>query len=614
MDIKGLRVVRNFSNLGFVLGCNRGASLALGHYLVFLNNDTEVTVGWLDSLLDVFRNRPEACLVGSKLLNSDGTLQEAGGICWQDGSAWNFGRNQDPALPEFNYLRETDYCSGASIMIPRNLWIELGGFDRAYAPAYCEDSDLAFRVRRHGLKVFYQPQSVVVHHEGKSNGTDTSAGLKRYQVVNQVTFFERWKNELGASHWPNGTGVFHARDRSAKRPCLLMCDHYVPMFDRDAGSRTIYEYLKLFVEWGFNVKFLTDNFYPHEPYTTVLGQLGIEVLHGVYYRDNIQAWLRENGASFSYVFISRARVARNYLHAIKAATRAPIFFYGSDLHFMRMQIECEVLNKKMDEKVHEMREMEEAVLREVDVIYYPATFECDWVRERFPAKKVRELPIYVYPPGNDPAPVYAETKNLLFVGGFGHMPNRDALKWFVEHVLDEISTLLPTVRLNVVGSFIPPEILALQSERVHFFPDVSDAELSALYAQARICVVPLRYGGGVKGKVVDALYRRVPLVTTPIGGQGLSQIETVARISDSPALFAQHVVELYENREAWEQLSRSSRPYILERFSRETVIRMLALDIPEFRRPSNEVGDSSLEATRGVAAAFTSSSADRQIS
>ena len=188
----GLIYLRNESNCGFVRSCNLGAANARGEFLVFLNNDTEVTPGWLRALRETFDFEPEAGLVGSKLIFPDGRLQEAGGIIWRDGSGWNRGKGQDPAQPEFNYLRETDYCSAACMMMPTALFRTLGGFDSKYAPCYYEDTDLAFRVRRHGLKVLYQPTSEVIHYEGATGGTDLSSGAKRYQEVNRETFVKAW--------------------------------------------------------------------------------------------------------------------------------------------------------------------------------------------------------------------------------------------------------------------------------------------------------------------------------------------------------------------------------------------------------------------------------------
>src|SRR6478735_12459408 len=200
--IAGLRYSRNATNLGFVDTCNAGAALARGEYLVFLNNDTEVQPGWLDALVATFAQFPGTGLAGSMLVYPDGRLQEAGGLVFADGSAANYGRFGDPAHPLYGFARETDYCSGASLAVPRELFAQLGGFDVAFRPGYYEDTDLAMRVREQGLAVRYQPDSVVVHHEGISAGTDTGSGMKAAQVVNREKFLQRWRDTLRARHAP----------------------------------------------------------------------------------------------------------------------------------------------------------------------------------------------------------------------------------------------------------------------------------------------------------------------------------------------------------------------------------------------------------------------------
>src|SRR5262249_10095945 len=148
----------------------------------------------------------------------------------------------ESGLPEYNYAKDIDYASGASIAIRTQTWQQVGGFNELYVPAYCEDADLAFTLRKLGLPTMYAPFSTLVHHEGVSHGTDLATGIKAHQVVNQNRFCKRWRRVLEKEQYDNGRELFVARDRSRSRPHMLVIDHYVPQFDRDAGSRTLYEY------------------------------------------------------------------------------------------------------------------------------------------------------------------------------------------------------------------------------------------------------------------------------------------------------------------------------------------------------------------------------------
>lgn len=200
--IAGVTWLRNARNSGFIASCNRGAAQARGSVLVFLNNDTEVTPGWLDALLQNVQ-RQDVGMVGARLVYPDGRLQEAGGLVFADGSAWNYGRLARPDDPRYLHRRDADYCSGAAIAIERALFRQLDGFDTRYAPAYYEDTDLAMATRAAGLRVVCVP-ATVVHREGASAGTDVTRGMKAHQPINMRRFREKWRDQL-SSHAPVGS-------------------------------------------------------------------------------------------------------------------------------------------------------------------------------------------------------------------------------------------------------------------------------------------------------------------------------------------------------------------------------------------------------------------------
>ncbi|WP_162291212.1 glycosyltransferase [Pseudodesulfovibrio profundus] len=571
-------VVRNDENLGFLKNCNNAATHAEGDYLLFLNNDTQVMDGWLESLYQTMDADLAIAICGSKLVFPDGTLQEAGGILWRDGSAWNYGRGGDPEASQFNYVKEVDYISGASIMVRRLFWDEVGGFDERYVPAYCEDSDLAFEARKHGYKVVYQPKSVVVHFEGKSHGTDETAGLKAYQVTNNEKLVEKWRDVLERDHLPNGQDPVAARERSIGRKRVLYVDHYVPHFDQDAGSKTAFHYLKLLRESGMAVTFLGDNFARLEPYTEVLQQLGIEVLYGVDWFENWEQWFADNSHLFTHVFLNRPHVALKYVEAIRKYSDCKIVYYGHDLHFLREERRALQAEESPDNKeIQKIKEMELSICSQVDVCYYPSDVEVKVIQKELPEVLAKSVPAYIYDtPGGGGKPIQ-ERKGILFVGGFGHPPNIQAVQYFLDDILPHIEASGEDIPFYIVGSKTPDWLNRIGKPNVHVKGFVSEEELVELYGMCRLVVAPLLYGAGVKGKVVEALYYGVPVVTTSIGAEGLCATEAVI-VADGDKGFADKIVELHEDLHRIEKLSEGAHQFVQKYFTSKSVWQVLGED------------------------------------
>lgn len=567
----GITIINNEKNLRFLLNCNHAAGYAKGEYLVFLNNDTQVQKNWLVTLVNLMEADQTIGMAGSKLVYADGYLQEAGGIMWRDGSAWNYGHRNHPNDSEFNYVHEVDYISGAAIIIRHSIWKEIGGFDTRFAPAYCEDSDLAFEVRKHGYKVVYQPQSAVVHFEGISNGTDVNSGQKKYQIENQQKFFEKWKEELDQNHFENGSHVFLARDRSRNKKHILVIDHYVPQYDKDAGSKTTFMYLKMLVDKGYCITFLGDNFYQHEPYTSELQQMGILVLYGPKYAEGWQEWLRENLNYFDIIYMNRPHITIKYIDYVREHGRGKIIYYGHDLHFLRLKREYELSgDEKQLQESEEWLRKEFYIMEKADMNYYPSSVECDEIHKIKPSIPVRAITAYVY--SEFPQVNYqAENRSgLLFVGGFGHDPNLDAVLWFLDKIYPEVYRELKAP-FYIVGSKAPEAIKQITMEGVVVKGFVSEEELQRLYNSCRIAIVPLRYGAGVKGKVVEALYYGIPVITTSVGAEGIPGINDFSVICDTEEELISAIAEVYVNSSQLSEMSLKSQQYVRDKYCTEAV-------------------------------------------
>lgn len=578
--IHKIRVVRGDENFGFLGNCNNAVAHARGKYVVLLNNDTNVQKGWLSALVSTMKADSKAGMVGPKLLFEDGVLQEAGGIVWKDASGWNYGRGQSPDQPEFNYVRETDYISGACILFEKQVWDELGGFDERFKPAYYEDTDLAFQMRARGLKVLYQPESEVVHFEGVSNGTDVGSGIKKHQAINQEVFREKWRDVLEKEHFPNARNVFQARERSAAKRTVVFVDHYVPFYDKDAGSRSTYLYVKSMVDAGLNVKFVPANFFPHQPYTRSLQQLGVEVLLGEKYARSWKTWFSDNAQYIDVIYLHRPHITEDFVdHMTTLKPRPKLIYFGHDLHYLRTSREAELKgDKAVISDAADWKKRELAIFGKVDKVYYPSEVEVAEVKRVSPGTDVSAIPLYLLNTPDLSQYRHQERKGLLFVGGFGHPPNADAVLWFISEVMHSLVKEIPDICLHVVGSSVPDSIKNLANDHVKIHGFLSDEDLNALYQEIRVCVVPLRFGAGVKGKILEALQAGVPVSTTSIGAEGLPEAAEVMAIADEPGEMTRQLLALYNEPGECDRYLSKYQKYIEQNFSQAKVQEVITAD------------------------------------
>lgn len=562
--IDGLRYHLRAQNGGFIAACNDGASLATGQFLVFLNNDTIPQRGWLDALLDTFTAFPDTGLVGAQLIYPDGRLQEAGGVVFSDASAWNYGKFASPEDPRFSYMREADYCSGAAIAIGRQLFETLGRFDTRYAPAYYEDTDLAFAVRQAGLKVRYQPASRVVHREGVTSGTDTGAGVKAYQVRNAGIFAEKWRQAL-SHQLPNNVEP-SPRTLHHDRKQVLIVDTQTPCPDRDSGSLRLVNLMRVLQEEGAHVCFAPLDLAYVAGYTEALQASGVEVWHAPWVA-GFSDLLKRQGTRFDGIVLCRHATANALLPlARRHAPQAKLVFDTVDLHYLR---ELRGARMRQDPALERQalatRKVELAAMHAADLTLVVSPMEQEELSRQAPGVPVQVLS-NLHRITQQQVP-FSDRHGLLFVGGFHHPPNVDAMAWFIDAVLPLVHAREPGIALDVVG-MDPPEELKRAGQRAGVRIHGHVPDLDPLLGRARVSIAPLRFGAGVKGKVNQAMAHGLPVVATTTAVEGMHlQHETDVLIADDAQSFADAVLRLHADPDTWQRLAHHGLDNVRQHFS-----------------------------------------------
>ena len=247
--------------------------------------------------------------------------------------------------------------------------------------------------------------------------------------------------------------------------------------------------------------------------------------------------------------------------------RPKIIYFGHDLHFLRLERQHEVeRDPQLATEAAEWKQREFDIFQQVDLVYYPSEVEVSRIKQEMPELQVKAIPLYIFEEDGTEDYDPEERKDLLFIGGFNHTPNVDAVKWFIQQVFPQVSASLPDVKLHVVGSNMPGDINDLGGGNVIMHGFLEDEKLDALYSSIRLSVVPLRYGAGVKGKVLESMHKGVPVLTTSIGAEGIPQAEDCMCVSSIDE-YGASVIRLYEDGDELSRMSSSARLLIREHFS-----------------------------------------------
>ena len=364
-----------------------------------------------------------------------------------------------------------------------------------------------------------------------------------------------------------------------KEDSILIIDRWVPTYDKDSGSLRMFSLIDIFIDLGYKVTFLPDDLKKREPYVSEMQSKGIEVIYG---NINVSTYLEDNGKRFNYVILSRPEQAYKYISIVRACSPNSVVIYDTvDLHWLRFERASRVSNsKEFKERAKYYKSVELFNSSCSDVIFTVTHEEKELLLGENPELKIEVVP-NIHEVIEEVTP-YNLRKDIMFIGGFLHQPNEDAVFYFVEEILPIIKEEIPEVKFYVVGSDPTAKLLRLNSETVKVTGYVRD--IMQYFKNCKVFVSPLRYGAGMKGKIGQSMGYGLPVVTTTIGAEGIGLIhEENALIADEPKEFARETIRLYQDKILWEKLSRNSINHIKNNYSKEVLKERIRILLDKYK-------------------------------
>ena len=355
------------------------------------------------------------------------------------------------------------------------------------------------------------------------------------------------------------------------RLAILVVHNELPLADLNSGSLRLRRIVELMVAQGHQVTFLAMAGIGQDACAEELRALGVEV-HAI---DAVR--LRARGFTvpgpgvdlpsllrrgrFDLAWLSVYRMAELYLPEIREHSPGTrIVVDTMDVCCLRERRGAELAGDTIALAAAERtREREVAVYTRADALVAVSGEDAAALGELAPDVPAHVLS-NIHPDVGD-APGFDDRRGLVFVGHFDHAPNVDAVLDFHARTWPAVRAALPAATLTIVGPKPPAEVQALAGPGVVVTGWV--AQVAPYLDAARVSIAPLRFGAGVKGKIGEALSHGLPVVTTPVGAEGMGLLDGEHVLVESDhAAFASAVVRLHRDRALWERLGRGGREHI----------------------------------------------------
>lgn len=556
-QVAGVRLLANEKNLHYLLACNQAGEVARGKYLLFLNNDAQLLPHSISAALVTIESADDIGAVGGKIILPDGNLQEAGSIVWADGSCLGYGRGDSPMNPAYMFRRDVDYCSAVFLLTRRDLFVAEGGFDRAYVPAYYEETDYCLKLWASGKRIVYDPDVTVWHYEFASSSS--SAAAIELQAEHRNVLAERHSNWLSKQLAPAAANVLAARARrrdGAKR--ILIFDDRVPHAGLGSGFPRSNRIIRELVKLGHLVTCYPLTYW-REDWPAVYEDIPreVEVMIGLGLTQ-LEQFLIDRPEYYDIVWISRPHNLASLNPLLRNRRdffgRARIFYDAEALFSLRHVEQKRLQGKKVSpQERQQMLDQEISLTKNCDRVISVSQQE----RQEFLNYGLSDVhtlghALEISPTPND----FAARKNILFVGAIHEpgSPNADSVLWFCARILPKIRKALgPQLNMIIAGVMHPEVEEQLDKKDIQVMGVIKD--LTELYDQCRIFVAPTRFSAGVPLKVIEAAAHGLPIVATSLAGSQLVwKHDRELLLAEDEESFAAACVQLYQDRDLWQRL------------------------------------------------------------